>query len=158
MLLVIGSKIVGICTLDYLGPLLLLNRINYLGCTIWPVLRSWMHNLDLVTGYVHPSWTSAMYIIHCASILDGFPAWVTRCDYLGCTLRLGLRDAGLWKAAKSATGLVCALARSCGHSCSFFVQSTSKLVGSRQLGRYSTLPSMMAWSSMQPSDWEVRCV
>ena len=93
VLLVIGSKIVGICTLDYLGPLLLLNRINYLGCTIWPVLRSWMHNLDLVTGYVHPSWTSAMHIVHPS--WTGFPAWVTRCDYLGCTLRLGLRDAGL---------------------------------------------------------------
>ena len=71
LVVVIGSKIVGICTPDYLGPLLLLNRINYLGCTIWPVLRSWMHNLDLVTGYVHPFWTSAMYNVHCASILDG---------------------------------------------------------------------------------------
>ena len=77
MLLVIGSKIVGICTPDYLGPLLLLNRINYLGCTIWPVLLSWMHNLDLVTGYVDPSWTSAMYIVH--------PSWTA--------FRLGLRDA-----------------------------------------------------------------
>ena len=81
MLIVIGSMIVGICTPDYLGPLLLLDIFNYIGCAIWPVLLSWMHNLDLVTGYVHPSWTSAMYIVHPS--WTGFPAWVTRCDYLG---------------------------------------------------------------------------
>ena len=84
---------VHICTLDYLGPLLLLDIFNCPGCTIRPVLLSWMHNLDLVTGYVDPSWMSTMYIVHLS--WTGFPAWVTRCDYLGCTLRLGLRDAGL---------------------------------------------------------------